>query len=600
MSLKDNKYRIAVIDKDKCKPKKCRHECQKKCPVNQSSKMCIEIEEIAKISENLCIGCGICQIVCPFNAIKIVNLPSELQTELVYSYGENMFRLYKLPNPKQGKIIGILGQNGTGKSTIMNILAGKILPNFGNETITESEILKRVRGNEIQKYFKLLYDNKLTITVKPQNILGLVKNSKDATVGEIINKYDSNERNNHIINELELNKLSNNTIETLSGGELQKLSCAITLMKDADVFIFDEITNYLDIEYRIKIANLIKELNTHDKYIFVVDHDLSILDFITDYIHIMYGEPGAYGVVATLYNTLEAINIYFEGYIPADNMKFRREPFKLNDMQQIDNQDKSMELGYLSYDETIIKYNNFELKINGNKLSSETNMVIILGRNGTGKSTYLKFLANNLGLNISFKQQINDVLDITNDPKISVQTLLYNKIKDAMVSEMFISDVIKLLGINKIYNKKVRKLSGGELQRLSITLCLGTPANIYLLDEAASNLDIEQRFNATKAIRRFLMHTKKIGFIVEHDILMAITLAKEQNSEIIVFEEVKAENNIRYCTTSSFLDFNTGINKFLKNINTTFRTDYVNKRPKINKLNSTNDKEQKGNQQYYI
>lgn len=602
MATKEDKVvRLAVIDKDKCKPKKCNKECVRSCPVNRTGKQCIEIEDVAKINESLCIGCNMCVPVCPFNAIKIVKLPSQLQSELVHSYGENMFKLYKLPNPKQGKIIGILGENGIGKSTIMNILSKKIIPNFGQEEVTDSDVLKKVRGNEIQKYLKLLYTDQLTIAVKPQNILGLVHKYGEKKVGDILQTFSTSSKY-HLINEtLELDKLKDNTIATLSGGELQKLACAITLMKDANVYIFDEPSNYLDVEYRIKVANLIKDLSESTNYVFVVDHDMSILDFVADYIHIMYGEPGAYGVVATLYNTLEAINIYFEGYIPADNMRFRKEPFKLNELFQMNDQNNQSGLASIvNYNDEIIKYDNFELKINQNQLTTETNMVIILGKNGTGKSTYLKFLKSQLGLSISMKPQINDLDELVKNPKITVQNLLYEKIKDAFLSEMFLSDVIKLLGINKIYNKKVKKLSGGELQRLSITLCLGTPAQIYLLDEPSSNLDIEQRFNTTKAIKRFLMHHKKIGFIVEHDILMAISMAKEQNSKIMVFGEDKMVDNIRYCSTTKLLDFNTGINLFLKTINTTFRTDYVNKRPKINKLGSTHDKEQKTNNQYYV
>jgi len=601
MSLKEDKIiRLAVIDKDKCKPKKCHHECLK-CPVNQSGKMCIEIEDVAKISEDLCISCGICVRVCPFNAIKIVKLPAQLASEIVHSYGENMFKLYKLPNPKQGKIIGILGENGIGKSTIMNILSKKIIPNFGQDGITESDVLKKVRGNEIQKYLKLLYTDQLKIAVKPQNIIGLVQKSGEKKVDEILQLYISSKKYQEIVDVLDLDKLKDNTIKTLSGGELQKLACAITLMKEADVYIFDESTNYLDVEYRIKVANLIKDLSSPTNYVFVVDHDMSILDFVADYIHIMYGEPGAYGVVATLYNTLEAINIYFDGYIPADNMRFRAEPFKLNELFQMNDQNNHTGLASIvAYDDQLIKYDHFELKLNQNKLTTETNMIIILGKNGTGKSTYLNFLKSQLGLSISMKPQINDLNEIIKNPKITVQNLLYEKIKEAFLSEMFLSDVIKLLGINKIYNKKVKKLSGGELQRLAITLCLGTPAQIYLIDEPSANLDIEQRFNVTKAIKRYLMHNKKIGFIVEHDILMAISMAKEQNSKVMVFGEDQLINDVRYCSSTPFLDFSTGINLFLKTINTTFRTDYTNKRPKINKLNSTHDREQKNNHQYYV
>lgn len=596
------KLRIAIIDKDKCKPKKCAKECMKRCVINQSGKQCIEIEEIAKVSESLCIGCNQCVAVCPFNAIKIVNLPSQLANDLVYSYGENLFRLYKLPNPKMGKIIGILGQNGIGKSTLLNILAGNILPNYGSDNITENQVLKNVRGNELQKYLKLLYDKKLKISVKPQNILGLINNIKKSNnnnvlVGEILSKYSNLPNYDEVVKVLELDKIMDNKVILLSGGELQKLVCAINIIKPADVYIFDEPTNYLDIEYRIKIANLIKNISSNQNYVFVVEHDLSILDFVADYIHIMYGEPGAYGCISTLYNTLEAINIYFDGYIPADNMRFRSQPYTLSEMYQIDDHKHNSNLiGLISYADTVIKFDNFELNINPDNLSNEINMIIILGKNGVGKSTYLNFLNKTLGLNISYKPQINDIK--IND-NVRVKDYLYNEIKESMVSSIFDSDVIKLLGINKLYNKKIKKLSGGELQRLSITLCLGKKADVYLIDEPSANLDIEQRFNCTKVIKRFLMHNKKIGFIVEHDILMAISLAREQSSKIMVFEEIKCENNIRYCQNTKFLDFNIGINRFLKNINTTFRTHKDNNRPKINKLDSVADKEQKQENIYY-
>ena len=596
-----NQLRIAVIDKNKCKPKKCNKECIKACPVNLTGKQCIEIEDIAKINEGLCIGCHMCVKKCPFGAIKIINLPSPLKGHLIHSYGENLFKLYKLPKPKIGTITGILGPNGCGKTTIMNILAKGILPTFGKENITETEILKNVRGTELQKYLKLLYSNKLTVNVKHQNIISLTKKIKDSNLKtkDVLQKYTSHSKYNHIMETLEINKLLDNDILTLSGGELQKLVCTITLLKEGNVYIFDEPTNYLDIEFRIKMANLIKDLLSEDKYIFVVEHDLSILDFVTDYLHIMYGEPGAYGVVSTLYNTLEGINVYFEGYIPADNIRFRDEPFKLIEQNLVqEGEQLYSELnGIVSYNNHEIKYDHFNLKINGIQIDNQINMIVILGKNGVGKTTYLNFLQKELELTISHKPQINKAE--YNDDKITVKELLMQEIKGCMTSAMFYSDVIKLLNIHKIYDKKVKKLSGGEAQRLSICLCLGKPADVYLLDEPSANLDVEQRFNTTKVIKRFLLHNHKVGFIVEHDILMAISLAKEQTSRVLVFEEIKYEDNIRYCQTTDLLDFNTGVNKFLKSINTTFRTDKFNNRPRINKVGSVLDQEQKKSGHYY-
>ena len=189
-----------------------------------------------------------------------------------------------------------------------------------------------------------------------------------------------------------------------------------------------------------------------------------------------------------------------------------------------------------------------------------------MGKNGTGKTTFL----NNLNSNytISYKKQYINFSEFDGVP---VETFLSMKIK---LTNVFISDIIKPLNIMDIYNKDINKLSGGEAQRVAIALCLGTPADIYLLDEPSASLDIEQRVIATKCIKRFLIHNNKLGFIVEHDIMMAMTLGADR---IIVFSE-----HNRISNSSNVLQFKDGINLFFEIQGITFRS--LNGRPKINKL----------------
>src|SRR6201996_9683026 len=109
-------------------------ECKKSCPVVRTSKLCIEVtaeSKIAFISERLCIGCGICPKKCPFDAISIINLPTNLETMVTHRYSANSFKLHRLPMPRPGQVLGLVGTNGIGKSTALKILAGKLKPNLG-------------------------------------------------------------------------------------------------------------------------------------------------------------------------------------------------------------------------------------------------------------------------------------------------------------------------------------------------------------------------------------------------------------------------------------------------------------------------------------
>lgn len=591
--------RIAIINEHKCKPKKCAHECMKKCPVNTQGKQCVDIEDIARISEALCTGCGMCAKVCPFGAIKIINLPTKLKQDIVFKYGENRFQLHRLPQLRKGQILGILGVNGIGKSTMLKLLSGQIRPNFGNwqKELDDKDILKQFRKSPtVKKYFENIDD--IRMAIKRQDIDKFLKGSKNSsdTVTDVLDKTNemSEERKEEVITDLELTKLLDYQIGNLSGGEFQRLMCAVTFLKEADLYVFDEPTSFLDVKQRLKVARMIRELLTNDKYIIVVEHDLSILDFLSDRVCLMYGEPGAYGVITQTYSTSRAINIFFNGYIPSENIRFRSEAYsfkRVNDAKLEDDNN----LMYVYYDEQTVTYDNFKLTINPGKYLIQKGMTVLLGQNGTGKSTFLKTLAESQDFSVSFKSQD---ISMKKYRKLTVRQVLQRTIGGKLYDPTF-KTIIRGFNIERLLDRVVRTLSGGEKQVVALTMCLGKDTDVYLIDEPSAFLDAEQRTNASNAIRRYIYGQDKSCFVVEHDILMATYLASEDYSQVIVFEEGEYDNGMRHSVASEPMNLVDGMNRFLEIMDITFKRDSTNHRPRINKYGSQKDREQRGIGKYF-
>lgn len=97
----------------------------------------------------------------------------------------------------------------------------------------------------------------------------------------------------------------------------------MTCVQKATIYMFDEPSSYLDVKQRLKASRMIRSLIDPDTYLVVVEHDLSILDYMSDFICCLYGEPGAYGVVTMPMSVRRGINVFLEGFVPEENMKFR-------------------------------------------------------------------------------------------------------------------------------------------------------------------------------------------------------------------------------------------------------------------------------------
>lgn len=597
----DKLTRIAVVNHDRCKPKRCNHECKRSCPVVRMGKQCIEVtseDKIAFFSEVLCIGCGICVKKCPFEAVNIINLPSNLDAQTTHRYSANSFKLHRLPTPRPGEVLGLVGTNGIGKSTALKILAGKEKPNLGRfaDPPDWQEIIAYFRGNELQNYFRKVVEDDLRCLMKPQYVETIPKAAR-GNVRDILSRRNEVGNMDYMVEKFDLTKVIDRDVKALSGGELQRFACCMCCMRDSDVFMFDEPSSYLDVKQRMQAARTIRTLLKHDKYILVVEHDLSVLDYLSDFICVLYGTPGAYGVVTMPFGVREGINIFLDGFVPTENLRFREQvlTFKVSETAEKEEEHIKRDARY-QYPDMVKDYGPFKLEVEKGDFT-DSEIVVMLGENGTGKTTFIKMLAGITKpttsidelprLNVSYKPQ-----EISPKFQGTVRQMLHEKIRNAYVYPQFVTDVIKPLQIEKLYDQQVQNLSGGEIQRVAICLCLGKPADVYLIDEPSAHLDSEQRLHAAKVIKRYILHAKKTAFVVEHDFIMGTYLA----DRVVVFEGEPSVST-KACTPQTLLS---GMNKFLESLEITFRRDPTNFRPRVNKMESLKDVEQKRTGCYFF
>lgn len=589
-------HRVAVLDEDLCKPKKCGLECIVYCPVNKTGGECIvqrEDDGKAVISEDLCTGCGICVKKCPFEAIVIVNLAKELGDHKIHQYGINSFRLYHLPTPKKGTVIGLLGRNGMGKSTIINILSGNIRPNLGkyDNQLTWDDILDNFRGTELKSHFEKISSGTLRVSIKPQLVYLIPKTFK-GTARELLKKYDDRHVFDTLVNDLGLTNILENSVSQLSGGELQRLAVAVAFSKDADYYFFDEPSSYNDIYQRLQVARVIKRLADDGKSVMVVEHDLTLLDYLSDYIHILYGEPGAYGIVSPLQSIKVGINNFLEGFIPSENIRFRDRSYKFDNSGQ--NEDVVLEKPLAKYSNLTKSYRSFKLTTNSGQIR-EGEIVGLVGANALGKTTLMKMIAGiekpdsgniEMSAKISYKPQYLQQ-DHDGDTRLLLSTAYQAPIEGSAVE----NHILIPMGIKRLYDKNINTLSGGELQKVAVCATLVRPANIYALDEPSAFLDVEDRISLAKFLHRFVKAEGKSAMIIDHD-MQLIDLVSDS---LVIFTGTPAMEGIAH----NPMNKEDGMNQFLRTLAITYRKDETTGRPRINKMGGRLDRKQKDSGDYY-
>ena len=543
--------RLAVVDAKLCNPEKCALECIKNCPVNKMRQKCIYLPEelkkgkqTARIDERLCTGCGICVKKCPFHAINVINLVAPVEDKLVYSYGENAFKLYGLALPRKG-VIAVIGENGCGKSTNVKLLSGELA-------------IQNKPTIEIKDYFKA----KKTLAVKPQelNAAGL-----GATVGNALAKADESGRLAKLKELFNLQKVWNRKLSELSGGELQKAVLTATLCKKKDVYVLDEPLAFLDYVYRIRLVDYLKTEFAEESVI-VVDHDISLLSYLCAQAYIMYGWPGAYGIVSQSYATDRGINMFLEGFIGPENVRFRDHAIAYKQYAEEKKKEKAFEIPAMK-----VKLGDFSVENASPVVLKQGEVTGVAGPNGIGKSTLCRKVHEEHA-NTAFKPQI---LERGTD-LVAAYLEKKNPFDEAYTKQM---------NLQRLEYYPVADLSGGELQKLQIFRCLTQEdKDLFILDEPTNMMDVNGRIALSKLLRE-KAETGCAVLVVDHDLEFLLNTV----DRLMVMDGEPA----RHGFVKGVYDKDDGVRLLLEKFDLSYRRDSETKRLKLNKRGSVKDRELK-------
>ncbi|NYT05417.1 MAG: ribosome biogenesis/translation initiation ATPase RLI [Methanomicrobiales archaeon] len=582
--------RIAIVHRDRCNSRKCGTECILYCPRVRTGDETIVMGENGKavISEELCVGCGICVKKCPFEAIDIVSLPEELEYA-THRYGKNGFALYGMAIPIEGKVSGLLGPNGIGKSTAVKILSGQLIPNQGDTEKPASweSFLKQYSGTELFDYLTLVSQGKVKVALKPQYI-DYIPKVFTGNAGELLASTDERGRLDHYVDELGLRPILSRPIGALSGGELQRVALAACFSRNADFYFLDEITPFLDIYQRMTAAKLIREL-AQERPVVIVEHDLAILDMLADSVHIGYGKPSVFGIITRPKGVRVGINQYLEGYLHEENVRFRDYEVVFEERSHARDVVRETLMAFPRMEK---HFEGFSLTVGGGEIQCGE-VLGVVGANGIGKSTFARLLAGaetpdagsmDASVKIAYKPQY--IKATTGD---TVEMLLRSS-TSRFDSSWYQHEIIGPLGLEPVLQSAVDTLSGGELQRVAIALCLSQDADLYILDEPSAHLDVEQRVKLVRILRRFAENRESGVLVIDHDIYL-IDMISER---LLVFA---GKPGVAGEAFGPF-DMKEGMNRFLRDLEVTFRRDKSG-RPRINKPGSFLDREQQSAGDYY-
>ncbi len=429
-----------------------------------------------------------------------------------------------------GEKIGLLGVNGCGKSTLLKIIAKDAEQDKGIIYYQKELKISYMPQEET-------FDPNLSIF---ENMIKEVK-TDDYKINSILKKVGLND--------------SSILCKNLSGGELKRMSLAITLIKEADLYLLDEPTNHLDIWMISWLEDYLIKMN---KSLLLVTHDRYFLQRVTNKIIELdqakiYEYPGNYSLyltqkeerLAMLANTerrLTSILRKEEKWVKMNpqarstKSKERLERFysmnedlkkisnKLNENYEIDLSSIKVRIGKktIILDQVSKSYQK-PLFLNFSHIISKLDRVGLIGPNGSGKTTLLNGIVGEVKfdsgtveigetIRIGYYRQHFVIPDASLTPINYLKE--YGEYLETVSGKESVTTVLEdfLFSKDEMY-LPIDRLSGGKQKRLQLLSVLITNPNVLLLDEPTNDLDI---YTINK-LEEYLENFKGAVFVISHD-----------------------------------------------------------------------------------
>ena len=450
-------------------------------------------------------------------------------------------------------------------------------------------MLAHYRGSALHAHFEKVAKGELRSVVKPQYVDRLA--DEPVTALELVSEAGG--RAASILEEVGLGDRADRRLSELSGGELQLAAIARTLATDADLYLIDEPSSYLDIVHRLEVARLLRRLG-ETKSVLVVEHDLGLLDYLADQAHLLYGESAAFGVISHPIPMRTAINTYLTGYLKDENVRFRTDPVRFVAHPPKPSVRQNVLVDFPALEK---QFPRFHLSVGAGSLAKgET--VGVVGPNATGKTTFVRMLAGvepptvgtpPPGVTVSYKPQY---LKATQPASLRERS---NALEGdpSFDAKLFERELVPGLHLDEVLDVALTDLSGGELQRAAVALALARPATLYLLDEPSAYLDADERMSMARLVRRQVERQAVSALVVDHDVYF-LDLACDA---LMTFRS-EAPDGSRGRGDGPF-PMREGMNRLLRTVDITFRRDAETLRPRINREGSVLDREQRAQGEYY-